>query len=103
MAKHRAETNGIVDRIYSRRALVADGKNRALRTFLVNAAIDVLAALVLYLAPIVQGANAWSDFDWNVIGFMVAKTALATVFSYLLRTVIDPSRLPSPTPPGDQG
>lgn len=82
----------------------ADGKNRALRTFLVGLATDVLAAVVLLLAPLVTAAQSWGDFQWGVMGFMLAKTVVATLFSYLLRTVLDGKITPaSILPPADPG
>jgi hypothetical protein len=92
-----------IGQLRERRALFADGRNRALRTFLVGLATDVLAAVVLLLAPIVSSAQSWGDFQWSVMGFMLAKTAVSTAFSYLLRTVIDRSGIPTPLPPADPG
>lgn len=71
-----------------RRALVVpatDARNRALRTFLQGLAMDVLAALVLLLFPVVSGANDWSSFDWQILGFLAAKTVLVTLLSYVMR------------------
>lgn len=83
--------------------LKIDAKNRALRTFLVGLATDVLGAVVLLLTPLITSANSWSDLDWKLMGFLLAKTAVSTAFSYLLRTVLDPSKFPTPLPPADPG
>jgi hypothetical protein len=81
------------------KALTADAKNRALRTFLVNLATDVLSAVVLLLTPIVSNATGWQDIDWKITGFLLAKTVVASAFSYLMRTVLDKSVIPTPLPP----
>lgn len=65
--------------------VTADAKNRAWRTFLQNAAWDVVAAVVLLLFPLISNATGWQDVDWKVMGFMVAKTALASFLAYCMR------------------
>ena len=62
-----------------------DAGNRAVRTFLQGLAIDVLAAAVLFLLPVLADANSLADVDFTVLGFMLAKTLLVTVLSYLAR------------------
>lgn len=83
--------------------LKIDAKNRALRTFLVGLATDVLGAVVLLFTPLITSANSWSDLDWKLMGFLLAKTVLSTAFSYLLRTILDGSKIPTPLPPADPG
>lgn len=80
-----------------------DARNRALRTCLQALAYDLVAALILLLLPIVTAANGWGDFEWQVLGFLVAKTAVVTVFSYVMRTWLDRSAVPTPLPPSDPG
>lgn len=87
----------------STHALRKDARNRALRTFLQGLAADLVAALILLLIPIVTAANAWGDFEWSVLGFLVAKTGVLTLFSYLMRTWLDRSGIPTPLPPADPG
>lgn len=65
----------------------ASAKNRAWRTFLQNAATDVLAALVLLIFPVISSASGWQDIDWKVMGFMVAKTIVASFLAYLMRVM----------------
>lgn len=84
-------------------ALKADASNRALRTFLQGLGTDLLAAVLLFLLPVVTSADGWDDFEWSVMGFLLAKTAVVTLFSYLMRTVLDPSKIPTPLPPSDPG
>lgn len=80
-----------------------DARNRALRTFVQGLATDVLAAVVLLLLPIVTAAEGWGDFEWNIIGFLLAKTVVVTGLSYVMRQHLDPSAVPSPLPPADPG
>lgn len=86
-----AETN--------KQLLQADGRNRAFRSFIQNITIDVGAALVLYLLPVFQNATGWQDLDLKIMGFMVTKTVVVSAFSYLMRTVLDGSKVPTPLPP----
>lgn len=81
----------------------SDARNRALRTFLQGLAVDVLATLVLVLLPIVSSASSFADFQWEIIVFLVVKTAVVTAFSYLMRTVLDKSAIPTPEPPSYPG
>lgn len=80
-----------------------DARNRAVRTFLQGLATDVLAALVLLLLPVFTSANGWGDFEWQVLGFLTAKTVAVTVMSYVMRQYLDSSRFPTPLPPADPG
>lgn len=80
-----------------------DARNRALRTFVQGLATDVLAALVLLLLPVVTAAEGWGDFEWSVLGFLVAKTVVVTALSYVMRQYLDRSGVPTPLPPADPG
>jgi hypothetical protein len=84
-------------------ALAADARNRALRTFLQGLVADVAAAVVLLVLPVVTNAQGWEDFDWRILGFLLAKTVVVTGLSYLMRTVLDRSSIPTPLPPSDRG
>lgn len=79
--------------------LARDARNRALRTFVQNLAVDVGVAVVLILLPLVQDANSFGDFEWNLIVFSVAKTVVLTVFSFVMRRFMDAGPLPTPLPP----
>lgn len=83
--------------------LAADARNRALRTFLQGLAADVLAALVLLLLPVFTSANGWGDFEWQILGFLGFKTVVVTGLSYVMRTYLDRSAIPTPLPPADPG
>lgn len=79
--------------------LQTDAKNRALRTFLVNLVIDIGVALLLILVTTFQDANDWSEIEWGILGFSLAKTALASAGSFILRRYVDRSSIPTPLPP----
>ncbi len=83
--------------------LAADARNRALRTLLQGLGITVLAAVVMVLLPLFTTASGWSDFHWSVIGFSLFQAGGAAVLSYLMRTVLDRSAIPTPLPPADPG
>lgn len=80
-------------------ALAVDAKNRALRTFLVGLATDVLVALTLVIVTALSSATGWGDVEWKVLGFTLAKTLVTTAGSYVLRRFVDPSGIPTPLPP----
>ena len=82
--------------------LKIDASNRALRTFLVNLVCDVAVAVTLVLVAAFQKANGWDDFEWALLGFTLAKTAVTTAGSYILRRFVDPSGIPTPLPPAPQ-
>lgn len=83
--------------------LQTDARNRAVRTFFQGLGADVLAALVLLLLPVFTNANGWGDFEWQILGFLIAKTVAVTVLSYVMRQYLDGSALPTPLPPADPG
>lgn len=83
--------------------LKTDARNRALRTFLQGLGFDILGAVVLLLLPLFTNADGWGDFDWKLLGFLLVKTIVVTGFSYLMRTVLDRSAVPTPLPPADPG
>jgi ABC-type amino acid transport system permease subunit len=87
----------------SKHRLTTDARNRSLRTFLQGLGFTVLAAVVMVLYPIVRGAHGWGDLHWSLIGFALLQSAGMAVFAYLMRTVLDPSRIPTPLPPADPG
>lgn len=84
-------------------ALANDARNRALRTFLQGLTADVLAAVVLLVLPVFSNATGWQDVDWKVLGFLLAKTVAVTALSYLMRTYLDRSGIPTPLPPANPG
>lgn len=83
--------------------LAADARNRALRTFLQGIGADVLAAVILLVLPVFTSAQGWQDIDWKILGFLLAKTVVVTGLSYVMRTYLDRSAIPTPLPPSDPG
>jgi hypothetical protein len=79
--------------------LAADARNRSWRTFLNGITVDVAIALLLVLTQSVGSAQGWDDFEWGVLAFTFAKTAVMTAGSYVLRRYLDASRFPTPLPP----
>ena len=79
--------------------LATDATNRAWRTLAVNLAADLAVALALVLTTALNEANDWSDLEWNLLGFTLAKTVVTTIGSYVLRRFLDPSHFPTPLPP----
>lgn len=82
--------------------LKKDGRNRALRSFLSGLGVTVLTAFVLVLYPVVTSAKSWGDFDWPLLTFSLFQAVLTAIFAYLMRTVLDGSKLPTPLPPAPQ-
>ena len=72
---------------------------RAIRTFLQQLAIDVLVAVALLLLPVVSDAHAFDDFDWPVLLFSLAKTAVVTALSFAMRYFKVLPRRFNPRPP----
>lgn len=82
---------------------VADAKNRSLRVLLNGALYTVGLAVVMVLLPVFTSAGGWADLDWSRIGWSVFQAAVMAGIAYLMRTVLDPSKVPTPLPPGDPG
>lgn len=80
--------------------LTLDARNRALRTLMVNLAIDVLTAVTMAVTEVLNTSG--NDVDWRLMVALVAKTAAATVGSFLLRRFGDPSSVWTPLPPSPQ-
>ncbi len=83
--------------------LLADARNRAVRTLVQNLGVDVGVAVVALLLPVVTSAESLDDVQWGLIAFSVAKTIVVTIFSYVMRRYLDPSKVPTPLPPDDSG
>lgn len=88
---------------YSKDALKADARNRAVRTLLNGLGFTALTAIVLVIQPVLTDADGWSDFDLGTIGFAAFQAAGMAVLAYLMRSVLDPSAVPTPLPPADPG
>ena len=84
-------------------ALAADARNRAARTLLINLTTDVAVAAALVIVTAFSTANGWTDLEWALLGFTLAKTAIVTAGAFILRRFLDPSRIPTPLPPAHPG
>lgn len=83
--------------------LTADATNRSVRTFLQGIGYVVLAAIVMVLFPVFSGAHSWGDFHWSLLGFSLVQAGGTAVLAYIMRVVLDPSKIPTPLPPADPG
>lgn len=83
--------------------LHADARNRAVRTFLQGLAFTVAAALVVSLLAAVTTATTWSEFGLTLVGFSFFQSIAVAALSWLMRAVLDPSRVPTPLPPANPG
>lgn len=79
--------------------LNTDAKNRAWRSFVQGFAMDLVAALFIWVGPMVSDIESWSDWDTSLIGLLFLKTLILTGFSYVMRRYIDGSSIPTPLPP----
>lgn len=77
--------------------LKKDAKNRALRTWLQGLVVTLFTAV----APIIHQAvsGGVENASWKLLGFAVLNAALLALLAYVHRTLIDPSGLPSASPP----
>lgn len=77
----------------------ADAANRSLRTILQGAAVvAILAAASAFLDWLNAG-----EFSWRTLGVSALTAVLTAVLAYFHRTLLDPSSIPSATPPVDPG
>lgn len=83
--------------------LARDARNRALRVFLWGLAYTVGTAVVLVLGPAFSSAQGFDDIDWAQIAWALVQAVVVAVIAYLGRTVLDPSRIPTPLPPANPG
>ena len=80
--------------------LTLDAKNRALRTFLQGLAVDLAVAVA---ALVLSSVDQITDRDGlTLFGLALAKTAVTTAASYVMRRFVDASSVPTPLPPAPQ-
>lgn len=77
----------------------ADAKNRTLRTLLQGGAAVVTVAII----GAVLDWLASGDLTYRTLGVSAGTAGLTALYSFLHRTVLDPSPIPSALPPGDPG
>lgn len=69
----------------------ADAKNRALRTLAWGLLYDVAAAVALVVYSAVTSADfAWEKTYWMTVGGLVAKSAVVSLTSYVMRMIKPP-------------
>lgn len=83
--------------IAAHRQLVADARNRALRSTLQSAAA---AGVVILITTAVSLAGGGS-FSWPALRGALAVAVLTPIAAAVHRLYVDPSGLPSATPPTD--
>lgn len=81
--------------------LKTDAKNRTYRTFLQGLGFAVLAAIVMVLLPVFTNAKSWDDFHWKLLAFSLVQVVGTAILAYIMRTVLDPSKVPTPLPPAN--
>lgn len=65
-----------------------DARNRAIRTVIQGLLTDVLVAVALVVYDALQTSS--EHIEWKLLAMSVAKTALITVASYVMRKVKPP-------------
>jgi len=80
-------------------APVKDARNRTWRTFLQG----LVAAVLMGTWPVVQATmNAGlQSVDWSVMKWSLVNAAVTAGVTFLWRTFLDPSKVPSANPPGE--
>ncbi len=67
-----------------------DAKNRAFRTLLQSLLVDVGAAVVLAITPLLSGVE-WSKGYWIAVGLLAARSAVTALVSWVARRVVPPA------------
>lgn len=83
--------------VAARKLLAADARNRALRSALQAAA----AATFVAVATVAVSVAAGAAFSWQALAGALATGALMPLAAAVHRLYVDPSGLPSATPPTD--
>ncbi|MCW2674774.1 MAG: hypothetical protein JWP14_3363 [Frankiales bacterium] len=85
-----------------RQLLIADARNRALRTFLQGLGIDVLVASAVVVAQVAASPlESWQG--WAAVGISLSRSVAQAAASYVMRRFLDRSRIPTPLPPDAPG
>ena len=77
-------------------ALISDAQNRAWRTLLQGAAVDVLAAVSMAAYTLLSSTD--TVFSWSLLGALAAKSAGVALTSYLMRRFVPVAVPPEPEP-----
>lgn len=68
----------------------ADAKNRAWRTLAQSLLVDVGAATVLAVTPLLADVQ-WSKGYWVAVGLLAARSAVTAVVAWVARKVLPPA------------
>lgn len=79
--------------------LTADARNRATRTFLQGVGFTLAAALVVSLLTAIGSAGSWQEFGGILVGFAFFQSIATAVLSWVMRSYLDGSSIPTPRPP----
>jgi hypothetical protein len=71
-------------------ATKAAARERAVRTFLVGLAVDVLVGVAAVLLAWLPAADVTDRAAWLVLGATLVKTVLTSLASYVLRLKVTP-------------
>lgn len=66
-----------------------DARNRAVRTFAQSLLVDVGAAVVLAVTPILADVH-WDKSYWLAVGALAARSAVTSAVSWVARKVLPP-------------
>jgi hypothetical protein len=99
-AKRITKQVAALRKAHNEKLLVLDAKNRALRSFMQGAGLDVLVAAAVFGSSLLSSTEA---IDWKLQGALFGKTIAQTIFSYVMRRYMDPSKIPTPLPPDPPG
>jgi hypothetical protein len=67
-----------------------DARNRAFRTLIQSLGVDVLAAIVLAVTPLLANVN-WDKSYWLAVGALAARSAITAAVSWVARKVLPPA------------
>lgn len=67
-----------------------DARNRAWRTLVQSLAVDVGAAVVLAVTPLLAGIE-WKQSYWIAVGLLAARSAVTALVSWVARKVVPPA------------
>jgi len=67
-----------------------DARNRAFRTFVQSLGVDVAAAVLLAVTPLLADVH-WEKGYWLAVGALAARSAVTAAVSWVARKVLPPA------------
>jgi hypothetical protein len=67
-----------------------DARNRAYRTLVQSLGVDVAAAVLLAITPLLANIE-WRQSYWVAVGLLAARSAVTAVVSWAARKVLPPA------------